>query len=45
MPKVEARARPVRAGASRAHILDGRVPDALLLELFTDSGVGTMVWP
>ena len=30
---------------SRAHILDGRVPHALLLELFTDSGVGTMVLP
>ena len=45
MPKVEACARAVRAGVSRAHILDGRVPHALLLELFTDSGVGTMVWP
>jgi acetylglutamate kinase len=29
----------------RAHILDGRVPHALLLELFTDAGVGTMVLP
>jgi acetylglutamate kinase len=29
----------------RAHILDGRVPHALLLELFTDAGVGTMVQP
>ncbi|HWF17606.1 MAG TPA: acetylglutamate kinase [Acidimicrobiales bacterium] len=45
MPKVEACARAVRAGVSRAHILDGRVPHALLLELFTDSGVGTMVLP
>ena len=36
------RARPA---CSRAHILDGRVPHALLLELFTDSGVGTMVLP
>ena len=35
----------VRAGVSRAHILDGRVPHALLLELFTDAGVGTMVLP
>jgi acetylglutamate kinase len=43
MPKVEACARAVRAGVNRAHILDGRVPHALLLELFTDSGVGTMV--
>ena len=45
MPKVEACARAVRAGVHRAHILDGRVPHALLLELFTDAGVGTMVLP
>ncbi len=45
LPKVEACARAVRAGVGRAHILDGRVPHALLLELFTDSGVGTMVVP
>ncbi|HEY5251669.1 MAG TPA: acetylglutamate kinase [Acidimicrobiales bacterium] len=43
VPKVEACARAVRAGVSRAHILDGRVPHALLLEIFTDEGVGTMV--
>ena len=45
VPKVEACARAVRAGVHRAHILDGRVPHALLLELFTDGGVGTMVTP
>jgi len=45
IPKVEACARAVRAGVSRAHILDGRVPHALLLELLTDPGVGTMVLP
>ena len=45
MPKVEACARAVGGGVSRAHILDGRVPHALLLELFTDAGVGTMVMP
>ncbi|HVA05343.1 MAG TPA: acetylglutamate kinase [Acidimicrobiales bacterium] len=45
VPKVEACASAVKAGVSRAHILDGRVPHALLLELFTDSGVGTMVLP
>jgi acetylglutamate kinase len=45
MPKVEACASAVRAGVHSAHILDGRVPHALLLELFTDSGVGTMVQP
>jgi acetylglutamate kinase len=45
MPKVEACARAVRGGVARAHILDGREPHVLLLELFTDSGVGTMVLP
>jgi acetylglutamate kinase len=45
IPKVEACATAVRAGVGQAHILDGRVPHALLLELFTDSGVGTMVVP
>jgi acetylglutamate kinase len=44
IPKVEACARAVRAGVSRAHILDGRVPHALLLEVFSDRGVGTMVY-
>ena len=43
IPKVEACARAVRHGVRRAHILDGRAPHALLLELFTDEGVGTMV--
>ena len=45
IPKVEACANAVRAGVRQAHILDGREPHALLLELFTDSGVGTMVVP
>jgi acetylglutamate kinase len=45
LPKVEACVNAVRAGVSRAHILDGRVPHALLLELFTNAGVGTMVLP
>ena len=43
IPKVEACARAVRSGVTRAHILDGRVPHALLLEVFTDHGVGTMI--
>jgi len=43
VPKVEACARAVRAGVPRAHILDGRVPHALLLEVFSDRGVGTMI--
>ena len=45
IPKVEACAAAVRGGVERAHILDGRVPHALLVELFTDGGVGTMVMP
>jgi acetylglutamate kinase len=44
VPKVQACARAVRGGVARAHILDGRVPHALLLEIFTDEGVGTMVY-
>ena len=40
VPKAEACSEAVRAGVARAHILDGRVPHALLLELFTDGGVG-----
>ncbi|MGO9029633.1 MAG: acetylglutamate kinase [Acidimicrobiales bacterium] len=43
IPKAEACARAVRAGVRRAHILDGRTPHALLLEILTDQGVGTMV--
>ena len=43
LPKVLSIARAVRRGVAAGHILDGRVPHALLVELFTDSGVGTMV--
>jgi acetylglutamate kinase len=45
VPKAQACARAVRGGVARAHILDGRIPHALLLELFTDGGIGTMVHP
>ena len=45
VPKVQACLHAVQAGVRRAHVLDGRVPHALLLELFTDGGVGTMVVP
>ena len=45
IPKMEACLRAVRGGVPRAHVLDGRVPHSLLLELFTDDGVGTMVVP
>jgi acetylglutamate kinase len=35
--------RAVEGGVPRAHVLDGRVPHALLLEVFTSEGIGTMV--
>jgi acetylglutamate kinase len=43
IPKVASCVAAVRAGVRRAHILDGRIPHVLLLELFTDEGIGTMV--
>jgi|BarGraNGADG00312_1021997.scaffolds.fasta_scaffold13406_2 acetylglutamate kinase len=42
-PKMEACLRAVRGGVPSAHVLDGRVRHALLLEVFTDEGIGTMV--
>jgi acetylglutamate kinase len=45
IPKAQACIHALRAGVRRAHILDGRVTHALLLELFTDGGIGTMVSP
>jgi len=41
--KLEACIRALRGGVRSAHLLDGRIPHALLLEIFTDEGVGTMV--
>jgi len=45
IPKMEACLRAVRGGVPQAHVLDGRIPHAVLLEIFTDSGIGTMVVP
>jgi acetylglutamate kinase len=45
VPKMEACLRAVRGGVPAAHIVDGRVPHSLLLEVFTDEGFGTMVTP
>lgn len=42
-PKMEACLRAVEGGLTRATVTDGRVPHALLLEIFTDAGIGTMV--
>jgi len=44
-PKMEACLRAVRGGVGRAHVIDGRVPHSVLLEVFTSEGVGTMVIP
>jgi acetylglutamate kinase len=44
-PKLAACAEAVRSGVGSAHIVDGRRPHSLLLELFTDAGIGTMVTP
>ena len=43
IPKVEACADAVTQGVGRAHIIDGRLPHALLIEVFTDTGIGTMI--
>ncbi len=43
IPKVESCVHALRNGVRRAHILDGRIPHVLLLEIFTDDGIGTMV--
>jgi acetylglutamate kinase len=40
---MEACLRAVRGGVRAAHVLDGRVQHSLLLEVFTDEGIGTMV--
>jgi acetylglutamate kinase len=45
IPKMEACANAVRSGVGTARVLDGRVPHSLLLEIFTDEGIGTMVVP
>ena len=45
VPKMEACLRAVRGGVPQAHVLDGRVEHAILREIFTDSGIGTMVTP
>jgi acetylglutamate kinase len=44
-PKLEACLRALDAGVGNAHIVDGREPHSLLLELFTDEGIGTKLWP
>ena len=43
IPKVEACLRALDAGTQKAHIIDGRIPHSLLLEIFTDKGIGTQI--
>jgi acetylglutamate kinase len=43
LPKIQCALDAVHAGVTSAHIIDGRVPNATLLELFTDEGVGTLI--
>ncbi len=44
-PKLEACLQALAGGVRNAHIVDGRRPHSLLLELFTDKGIGTKLWP
>jgi acetylglutamate kinase len=43
LPKVESALRALQGGTAKAHIIDGRVPHAILLELFTREGIGTEI--
>jgi acetylglutamate kinase len=45
VPKIEACLRALDGGVQSAHLLDGRLPHVVLLELFTDAGIGTMIVP
>ena len=43
IPKLEACVTAVRGGVEEAHIIDGTLPNALLMEILTDQGIGTMI--
>ena len=43
IPKLEACITAIRGGVPRAHLIDGRVPHSLLIEIFTNAGIGTMI--
>lgn len=45
MPKVVSALKALRAGVSKVHLIDGRTPHALLLEIFTSEGIGTEIVP
>ncbi len=44
IPKINCCVDAVRRGVGRAHIIDGRTPHSILIELFTDEGIGTMLY-
>ena len=43
MPKVEACITALDGGVGKAHIIDGRIEHSLLLEIYTDEGIGTQI--
>ena len=43
LPKIGCALDAVKSGVTSAHIIDGRVPHAVLLEIFTDEGIGTLI--
>ena len=43
LPKVEACVTALQAGVNKAHIIDGRIPHSLLLEIYTEAGIGTEI--
>ena len=43
LPKVHSCLTAVQGGVHKAHIIDGRIPHAILLEIFTDKGIGTEI--
>ena len=45
IPKLECCVEAIRRGVRRAHVLDGRLPHSILMEMLTDGGVGTMITP
>ena len=44
IPKIDCCVEAVRRGVKRAHIIDGRIPHSILIEMFSDEGVGTMFY-
>ena len=44
IPKVDCCVEAVRSGVHRTHILDGRIPHSILIEVLSQAGIGTMIW-